>query len=492
MTARTFFLNRDALATTSARRIVLEAAEEAIHAMRPEVLLLEVLPRLQLDTRAWVLGAGKAVAGMAAAAATMLGRDHLRGGAVITARGAAASRRRVGGEPAVPTKMESGRPRLLVPGSSSPAGASPSAGQLDRAARVGRSSIVVLYGDHPVPDARSVASTNRLLALADRVGPDEVVLWLISGGASALLCAPAQGLTLEDKQEATRLLVRAGATIDEINAVRKHLSAVKGGLLGRRLGHAKVITLALSDVVSGRLDVIGSGPTVPDDSTYVEALGVTRRYGLGDRMPAAVMERLELGAAGLMPETPKRDDPCFTNAVTEVVGSPARAATAAGEAARKLAGPSAHVEVLPDQLTTEVRVLATSLGAIYRYWSRERGRPQVVVAAGEPTVRVTGDGKGGRCQELAAALIPEIEGLAGCAVACVATDGQDFIPGAGGALVDGETAAQARSHGLRVQDYLRRNDTNALHRRLGTLVQSRPTGTNVCDLVVAALNCNPA
>lgn len=436
-------LNHEALATTIARRLALNVVEEAIRAVLPEVLVPQALSvdngamhvagrTVRIPNGVWLMGAGKAAAGMAAAAEAILG-DAARGGAVVT-----------------------------VPDSAGP--------KPER--------VAVLYGDHPVPGQGSLASTQRLLETP--VGPGDVVLWLISGGASTLLCAPAEGLTLEEKQEANRLLVRSGASIDEINAVRKHLSAVKGGLLRQRFGHATFITFALSDVVSGRLDVIGSGPTVPDASTYGDALRVIERYRLKDQMPDAVIRRLEAGG----PETPKS----FEGDTATVIGSPARAATAAAQSARRLAGESVHVEVLADRLGDEARAVASGLGSIYRHWSRERTGPQVILAAGEPTVSVRGEGQGGRCQELAAALISEIQGLKGCAVVCAATDGQDFIPGCGGGVVDGETAGLAKAKGVRVQTYLDRNDTNALHRALGTLIESGPTGTNVCDLVVAVLN----
>lgn len=301
-----------------------------------------------------------------------------------------------------------------------------------------------------------------------------------------MLVAPAPGLTLAEKQALTQALLVSGATIDEMNAVRKHLSAVKGGLLARRLASARVLTLALSDVVSGRIDVIGSGPTVPDPTTYADALRVLERYHLQGRVPAAVLRHLEAGAKRAKPETPKADDPCFARSYAQVIGSPQTAAAAAAQRA-KSAGVSS-VRVLTDQLEGEVRAVAKVLGSILRYHSKPRpGRPQVLVLAGETTVTVTGPGKGGRCQELAAALIPEIAGLSGCAVACAATDGQDYLEGVGGSIVDGETAARAEALGLQVESYLHANDTYSLHRRLGTLLEMKATSTNVCDLIVCVL-----
>ena len=286
----------------------------------------------------------------------------------------------------------------------------------------------------------------------------------------------------------TRLLLRSGASIDEMNAVRKHLSAVKGGQLARRLAPAVVTTLALSDVVSGRLDVIGSGPTVPDSSTYGAALAALDGYGLRPAAPAAVRLRLERGAAELLPETPKPGDPCFAGSIAQVIGSPASAATAATAAAQRA---GLRAELLTATLSGEAQAAARRLGQALRARPDDpdyddpdyNAGPLVLVAAGEVTVTVRGDGNGGRCQELAAALIPELAGTP-WTVACVATDGRDYLEGVGGALVDGATAGLADGAGLSVAAHLARSDSNALHRRLGSLLEMAPTGTNLCDLLV--------
>ena len=448
-----YITNAPALATTPARRLALAIVEEAIGACLPARLLRD---HLQADDgalwvggrryplaagRLWVLGAGKAAAGMAAAVEDIVGVDRVHGGLVITVPGA-------------PGKM----PR----------------------------KVVVRHGEHPVPGDGSVSATRALLDEAERVRPGDLALCLISGGASALLAAPAEAVTLAEKQEVTRLLLRSGASIDEMNAVRKHLSAVKGGQLARRLAPAVVTTLALSDVVSGRLDVIGSGPTVPDSSTYGAALAALDGYGLRTAAPAAVRLRLERGAAELLPETPKPGDPCFAGSIAQVIGSPASAATAATAAAQRA---GLRAELLTATLSGEAQAAARRLGQALRarpddpdYPDYNEG-PLVLVAAGEVTVTVRGDGNGGRCQELAAALIPELAGTP-WTVACVATDGRDYLEGVGGALVDGATAGLADGAGLSVAAHLARSDSNALHRRLGSLLEMAPTGTNLCDLLV--------
>lgn len=445
-----FILNRAQLATSRARELALAIAEAALASAAPERLVASHLQahhgvlkvgrtRVQLQGGVWVLGAGKAAWPMAAAVEQTLGADRVAGGAVIA----------------------------HAPGSTRP------------------HRVQALLGNHPVPDDASVAATARLLAILDAIPPGATVLWLLSGGASALLCAPAPGLTLTDKQETTRALLRSGATIDELNTVRKHLSAVKGGQVARRLAGRRVFTLAVSDIVSGRLDMIGSGPTLPDRSTYAEALTVLARYHLNGALPPAVVRHLQLGSAGGLPETPKPGDPCFTGHSFTLLASPATAAEAAAGAAR--AAGIRRVTVLTAELAGEAVHAARFLGQVLRHQAASARGPRVVVAAGETTVTVRGSGKGGRNQELAAALIHEVAGLPGCAVACLATDGQDFVPGAGGALIDGETAHRAAAGGVDVAAFLANNDAYALHRALGTLIESRSTGTNVCDLVVAVL-----
>lgn len=447
-----FIRNHHALATTPARAFALELAEAAVAAVQPDALMARHLAlqqgvlrvgrrRVRLDgAGVWVLGAGKAALPMAVAVEAALGTDQVRGGAIIT-----------NNPDDTPTPH----------------------------------SVRVLRGSHPVPDDAGAASTAELLALADTIPEGDVVLWLLSGGASAIMAAPAGELMLADKQATTRALLRSGATIDEMNTVRKHLSAVKGGQVARRLAGRRVFTLAISDIISGRLEMIGSGPTLPDPTTYDDALAIVARYGLQRDIPQDALHHLQEGAAGDLPETPKPGDPCFAHTTFTLLAGPG-AALQAGAAVARRAG-YRRVTVLTDELAGEPAGAARFLGQAIRYQTRSYGGPQVVLAAGETTVTVTGNGQGGRNQELAAALIAEIAGLPNCAVACIATDGQDYLPGAGGALVDGETAARASSQGVDVAGLRANNDTHPLHQALGTLVEADATGTNVCDLVIAVL-----
>ncbi len=448
-----FIRNFAAVATTPARKLVLELGEAAIEAASPRALIRNAVTVENdvarvgrrtfalRDRRIMIFGAGKASAAMAAALEDILGADRITGGLVIT--------------------VAQGKGSLP-------------------------SNVRVVFGDHPIPGSASVRATQELLAAMQPATPKDLIFWLISGGASALLSAPVPGITLAEKQAVNQLLLRSGATIDEMNAVRKHLSSVKGGRLAQRLTPARVITLALSDVVSNRLDVIGSGPTAPDPTTYSDALAVLERNKLQDRVPPSVLSHLQRGARGELPETAKPADPCFAHAMSLIVGSPRTAAEGAVRAAR--AAGFRQVHVLTDQLTGEARDTARVLGSIIRYRaSVGTRRPRVMVLSGETTVTVRGKGAGGRCQELAAALAPEIAGLEGCAIACLSTDGRDYVEGVGGAVVDGETHRRGLELGLRIDDVLADNDTFAFHQRLGTLVEMQPTGTNVCDIVVAVI-----
>lgn len=448
-----FIRNFAAVATNPARKLVLELGEAAIEAASPRALIQNAVTleggvvrvgrkAFALgDRRVLIFGAGKASAAMASALVDILGADCITGGLVIT----------------VPQGQD------LLPG-----------------------NVRVVFGDHPVPGSASVRATQELLAAMQPATPQDLIFWLISGGASALLSAPPPGITLAEKQEVNQLLLRSGATIDEMNAVRKHLSSVKGGRLAQRLAPARVITLALSDVVSNRLDIIGSGPTAPDPTTYSDALAVLERKKLRDRVPSSVLSHLRRGASDGLPETAKPSDPCFAHATSLIVGNPRTAVGGAAKAAR--ASGVRQVHVLTDQLTGEARDTARVLGSIIRYRaSVGTRRPQVMILCGETTVTVRGKGVGGRCQELAAALAPEVAGLKGCAIACLSTDGRDYVEGVGGAVVDGETHKRSLELGLKIEDFLAENDTFAFHQRLGTLVEMQPTGTNVCDIIVAVV-----
>jgi hydroxypyruvate reductase len=342
--------------------------------------------------------------------------------------------------------------------------------------------VQLVEAGHPVPDERGAAAARDLLALALGAGPEDLVLALISGGASALTPAPAPPITLDDKQVMTRLLLAAGADINQLNAVRKHCSVLKGGQLARAAAPARVAALLLSDVIGDPIDVIGSGPTAPDASTFGEALAILDRFDLRQRAPASVRDRLDRGARGEIAETPKPDDSIFERVVNVVIGNNQLVVDAAASRAAML-GLAPHV--LTRALHGEARDAARELVALGREIAAGRGPvapPACLIAGGETTVTVRGDGIGGRCQEFALAASLELEGRDGMAVLAAGTDGSDGPTVAAGAVADGDSAARARHQGLDPRAHLDRNDSNPVFAALGDLVVTGPTNTNLLDL----------
>jgi len=344
----------------------------------------------------------------------------------------------------------------------------------------------ILTASHPVPDARGLTAALEVEELARGLGREDVLLVLLSGGASALLPAPAEGLTLDDKQRTTEVLLRGGAAIQEVNAVRKHLSRLKGGGLARAAAPGRVVTLVLSDVVGDDLSSIASGPTVPDPTTFDDALDVLERHGLLDRVPRAVRDRLRAGSRGEVQETPKPGDRIFRRTATQVVGSNALSIAAAAREARRQ---GLRPVVLTTSLEGEAREAARVLVAILRE-SVETGRPApapvCLLAGGETTVTVQGAGQGGRNQEMAVAAAEKLSGFpAPAVVAAMGTDGIDGASDAAGGVVDDLTTARAAALGLAPPaPFLASNDTRNFLGPLGDLILTGPTGTNVCDVTV--------
>ena len=334
---------------------------------------------------------------------------------------------------------------------------------------------------HPDPNRASLDAGRAALALAGEAGRAGALLVLLSGGASAMLVDPA-GVTLEEKLAAARALMLAGAPIDRLNAVRKHLSAIKGGGLAAAAGRS--VTLAISDVhgpVADDPSVIGSGPTVGDPTTYADALRAIREANC--QVPAAVLRRLERGAAGAEPETVKPGDPRLNRASWHLIGNRSHALDGARRAA-EAAG--YEVTVLPGATHGEARDAATRfLAEARRIASASPGRPLCVLAAGETTVRVTGPGRGGRNQEFALACVPAIASINHPAViASAGTDGADGPTDAAGALVDPTTSNRAQRAGLKWEEALAANDSYNFFAPLGDLIRWGPTGTNVGDVQV--------
>ncbi len=381
-----------------------------------------------------VVGAGKASAHMAAALEEVLG-DRITSGIVITKYGHGVPLRRI-------KFVEAG---------------------------------------HPVPDEQGVEATLELMQHVAGSAPDDVVFVLLSGGASSLLVAPAQGITLADKKTTTSVLLSCGATIEELNCVRKHLSRVKGGQLLRACGSAQVVSLILSDVIGDPLDVIASGPTVPDPTTFGDALGVIDRLGIRGSLPPRVVSHLEAGDRGEHPETPKPDEGSFSNGHAVLVGTNSIALkSAAYEAERR--GYRAHV--LTSSLRGEASEAAKVVCALAEGVSAGE-RPTALILGGETTVTLSRDaGKGGRNQEFALSAAREIRGRSDITVASVGTDGTDGPTDAAGGLVDGATWERAIRCGFSPDAALLRHDAYPLLRATGDLVMTGPTGTNVMDVIV--------
>lgn len=347
------------------------------------------------------------------------------------------------------------------------------------------SRVRLLTAGHPVPDARGLAAAAAVESLVRDLGRDDLLLVLLSGGASALLPSPAEGITLEDKARTTSLLLRAGATIHETNAVRKHLSRLKGGGLSRAAAPARVVTLVLSDVVGDDLSTIASGPTVPDPSTFADALAVLRRREILDDVPAAVRARLLAGARGEVAETPKPGEAAFRRVATRIVGSNRLSVEAAAREARRQ---GLRPLVLTTRLEGEAREVARVLVAELRECvesSRPAPPPVCLLAGGETTVTVRGAGQGGRNQELAVAAARCLDGFPVPAiVASLATDGIDGASDAAGGIADDTSVARAAALGLAPADaFLAASDTRNFLGPLGDLVVTGATGTNVVDVV---------
>jgi glycerate 2-kinase len=344
----------------------------------------------------------------------------------------------------------------------------------------------LMLAGHPVPDARGARAAEAVLALAAGLGPDDLLLVLLSGGASALLAAPVAGVGLDDKAALTGRLMRAGATIQELNAVRKHLSQIKGGGLARAAAPARVACLVLSDVVGDDLSTIASGPTVPDPTTYADSIEVLRRRQVWDEAPASVRRHLEAGLRGETPETAKPGDPLFARVATRIVGNNSLAVEAAEREARSR---GLRARVLTTRLEGEAREASRVLVSVLRECV-ESGRPLApplcLIAGGETTVTVRGPGRGGRNQEIAVAAVDPLSSFpAHAVVASIATDGVDGASDAAGGVVDQETGREAAGLGLAPPAaFLAASDSSSFLGPVGGLIVTGPTGTNVVDLTV--------
>lgn len=438
------------------RQRILPVLEAALHAVDPGAAVARAMQRagnrlaigagtydLGQFERVFLLGFGKAAVAMGLAAAAVLG-DRLAGGALLTKHGHAAGAQ---GLPAAVAVFEAG---------------------------------------HPVPDEAGMAAAAHIAALAHQATARDLVLCLISGGGSALLTLPVEGLALADLQGATAALLRCGASIDEVNTLRKHLEQLKGGQLARLASPAAVASLVLSDVVGSPLDVIASGPTVPDRSTWVDAWEIVQRYGLEQALPAAVVQHLRSGRDGRQPDTPKAGDLAFERCQTVVVADNAIAAEAAAAKARELGFDALMLSTYVEGEAREVARMAVALGREVAARGRPVAPPACLLLGGETTVTLRGDGRGGRNQELALAAglalarAPEGERIV---VASLATDGSDGPTDSAGGLADARTVARGRAAGLDAAVHLAGNDAYPFLAASGDLLRTGPTQTNVNDLI---------
>ncbi len=436
--------------TTKHRGIYLRIVQTALEAVDPARCVTGALQRsgdlirvhgrvfdLSDTRRVFVIGFGKAAAPMAQAVERVLG-DRLTAGVVIVKEGHS-----------LPTRR-----------------------------------IRVLEAAHPVPDQRSILAATEVVRLARQAEEDDLVIVLISGGGSALLTLPATGITLDDIRHTTDILLKAGATINELNAVRKHLSAVKGGQLARYIAPAHAIGLVLSDVVGNRLDVIASGPLSPDPTTFADAWAVLKKYQLVESVPPRVRQRLQLGMQGSIPETPKPGDSLFERIHVVIVGDNARAAEAAARAAKEAGYNSQVLSTFVEGEAREVARVVAALGKEVRRYNRPVPVRACLVLGGETTVTVRGKGLGGRNQELALAAALALEEWPGITVVALGTDGTDGPTDAAGGMVDAGTPLRAREAGLDPLAHLLDNNAYPLLQAAGDLLITGPTRTNVNDLIL--------
>ena len=341
----------------------------------------------------------------------------------------------------------------------------------------------IMEAGHPIPDEAGLEAAEELLKQAQKCTEKDMIICAFSGGGSALLPAPFPPLTLDQKQETTRLLLECGATINEINSIRKHLSRSKGGWLAKEAYPATVVSLLLSDVIGDRLDVIASGPTVPDESTYSDCIKIIDRYELSDRLPKSVADYFKKGAAGSLSETPKAGDPVFSKVQNLIVGNNRESLLAARERAISL---GYNTIILSSQIEGEAREVAQVFAAIGKEISQANlpiSPPACIIAGGETTVTIQGRGKGGRSQELALACAIAIDGWKGISLLSAGTDGTDGPTDAAGAIVNGTTCKRARQTNLYPRGFLLANDSYTFFESLGDLLKTGPTRTNVMDII---------
>ena len=441
--------------TRRARKIALDAVEKALNAVNPKNLIRSRIVLggdvLKIDKREldlsdfgsiFIVGGGKASGSMGEALEEILG-DRIETGVIVVPRGT------------------SGKYKT--------------------------SRIEIHEASHPIPGVDSVEGAGKIMKIAEDAGEKDLILCLISGGGSSLMAMPRREVSLDDKKHVTQMLLRSGATINEINAIRKHISEFKGGMLAKKAYPANLISLILSDVIGDNLDVIASGPTVPDTSTYQDAIAVLKRYGLWETIPKSVKKVLLDGVEGLISETPKRGDKVFEKVHNIIIGNNRLATTAAAQDLRRYGINTIFLTSFLEGEARDVGLMLAALALEISASGNPAARPAAMVLGGETTVTVVGNGIGGRNQEIALSAAMKIDGLDGVVVASASTDGIDGPTDAAGAVVDGGTMARAWELGLNALDCLRNNDSYSFFSKMGDLIVTGPTGTNVNDLSVVVV-----
>lgn len=344
------------------------------------------------------------------------------------------------------------------------------------------SRIAINEAGHPVPDEAGIEGTKQIVTILEQCSERDLVFCLISGGGSALMPLPVKGLSLSDKQATTQQLLKCGATIHEINAVRKHMSGVKGGRLARAAYPATLVTPILSDVIGDDLDVIASGPTVPDRSTFQDSLNILDKYRIRDTIPPQVRDYLVRGREGKEAETPKVDDPVFKTSRPLIIGSSRLSLNAAQKRAVELGYTAMILSSCVEGETREVARVHGAIAKEIRATGNPLKGPACVISGGETTVTIKGDGLGGRNMEFVLAASREIDGIEGIVILSGGTDGTDGPTDSAGAVADGMTVERAMKRGCSAEEYLDRNDSYNFFKAIGDLLMTGPTMTNVMDL----------
>lgn len=337
---------------------------------------------------------------------------------------------------------------------------------------------------HPIPDERGVEGTTKVLSMVKKAGLRDLVICLISGGGSALLVAPSGEISLDDKQKTTELMLACGAGIHDINAVRKRISKVKGGKLARMAYPATLASLILSDVTGDDLDVIASGPTVPDISTFMQARQILTNFNLWNKVPASVQKHILSGTESEINNTPEKDSLFFDKCINLLVGTNLKALTAAGDRAKQL---GYETLILSSRIEGEAREVARVLAAVaieVTFSKNPVSPPACIICGGETTVTLKGKGKGGRNQELALAFSIAVKGMENIVALFAGTDGTDGPTDAAGAIVDGDTVSRSITSGLDAKAYLDGNNSYPFFKVLNDLVITGPTRTNVMDICI--------